>query len=879
MIQFSLIKKDGGVLTKKFDIVDGELVKNSKQCFLQQGKIETIELEFKDLPKFLDGLESNQAILHGVCVQAPTKVVAQRLLKQNPDAISRTKDNFFWPDQGIIMFDYDPPDGTKPLSKVKLLETMRNLHPALANAAMVWRPSASSNIISTDGTVLRGLRNQRIYIEYRNPDSMDEFMQNLERAAWDKGLGHIFITAAGTALPRCIFDMAVFSPERLDFAAGAACGDGLQPQKIYSTFESGPPVDFDDVGSLYDIERYHMQIEMAKQDVKVDITEARNIYKEIQAERLMEQQPLSKIKARKIIASRLKNKILPEDIVFANDMTTIKISDIIADSATYHGMVIRDPLEPDYGPSKAKIFADEESITINSFAHGGRVFHIKLDAEYYIKLLENFGSDIELLENWMDRIGDFTGTNADKEQIAKAVSKRTGVAKTTLLKDLKDKEKVIKQEKKELIEDLSHHQIAGRILAQFPKHTIATEGQIFSYNGANCWQAMGLNQVELEVAGRFDCLPKCSRRSDYVQISKHMYNVIQEDGFFSVKDPVIATQDCAWLLQSDGTVIQKDHDPKYRVRFLLPFESVPMDTPKPLMQGYLDWAFDGHPNQILLLQEIFGASVFSVLTRHWHKAVLFRGEGSNGKSTAIDILSGLIPPQYITQISPFQFSEPVYVAQLSHKMLNVVVELEKGQKLPAAAFKNVVDSSTLTGRPLYHAPFTFPSTAAHIFSSNYPIRTTDGSTGMKRRWLMLKFTNRVADEDKIPEFGSYIVKEEGAQIFNWALEGVQRLYKNKKFTETSFTKSLTHEMFMDTDPVNGFLADEDVILTNQQQPSLRVLRTGLYNAYREWGKEVGHRREEMLTKIRFNQRVADLGYELTKYNGKLTWKGIEMIVK
>lgn len=878
MIQFSLITKDGGVLTKKFDIIDGELVKNSKQCFLQQGEIETIELEFKDLPKFLDGLESNQAILHGVCVQAPTKVVSTQLLKKNPEAISRTKDNFFWPDQGIIMFDYDPPEGVKPLTKIKLLETLRNMHPALTNAAMVWRPSASSNIISTDGTVLRGLQNQRIYVEYRNPEGMEEFIQNLERAAWDKGLGYIFITAAGTALPRCIFDMAVFSPERLDFAAGAACGKGLQPQKIYSTFEAGPPVDFDDLGTRYSANRYEMQVEMAKQDVKVDITEARAAYKEIQAERLMEQQPLTKAKARKIVASRLKNKIMPEDIVFANDMTSIKISDIIADNDAYHGMVIRDPLEPDYGPSKAKIFADEESITINSFAHGGRVFHIKLDVEYYIKLLENLEGDTAVLEGWMDRIGDFTGTHADKEQIAKAVSKRTGVAKTTLLKDLKDKEKKIKEEKKELIEDLSHHQIAERILAQFPKHTIGTEGQIYSYNGANCWQAMGLNQVELEVAGRFDCLPKCSRRSDYVQISKHMYNVISEDNFFSCQDPVIATKDCCWVLQRDGTVVKKDHNPKYRVRFLLPFESVPMDTPKPLMQGYLDWAFDGTPEQMLLLQEIYGATVFTVLTRHWHKAVLLRGDGSNGKSTAIDILSGLIPDPYVTRISPFQFSEPVYLAQLSHKMLNVAVELDKGQRLPAAAFKNVVDSSMLTGKALYQSPFTFPSTAAHIFASNYPIRTTDGSTGMKRRWLMLKFMNKVADEDKIPEFGRRIVEEEGAQIFNWAIEGVQRLYRNKKFTQTVYDRSLAHEMFMDTDPVIAFLGDEDTVRVNIGQKNLKVLRSGLYISYREWGKQTGQRREEMLTKTRFNQRLADLGYEVKKTQGKLFWHGIEMVV-
>lgn len=878
MIQFSLITKKGGILTKRFYLQDGELIKDSKQCFLEKGEIDTIEMEFSDLPAFLDSLNPNQAITHGISAYAPCGMVAKRLLQKNPEAIARIKDNFFWPDEGIIMFDYDPPSGEKNLDKKELIEAIRNLHPELEKAEMVWRPSASSNIFGNDGTEYRGLKNQRVYIHYKNPESMQAFVRNLEKRAWDKGFGYIFITAAGTGLPRCLFDMAVFSPERLDFAAGGVCDDGLKPQKIYSTYIRGEAVDLDQIGFVGEDHRFEIQVEEARRDVKTDIGEARRKYKEAQAEKLMTIKGISKIKARKIVKSRLKNKLLPDDVVFANDMTPIPIIDIILNQDKYEGMVIRDPLEPDYGQGKAKIFTDDDAVTINSFAHGGRVFTVQLDKNTYMKLLEGIEDPGELLEIWTDKIGNFSGSTADKELIAKEVSRRTGVAKLALLKDLKDTEKVAREESKDVIDDLSHHQIAERVLAKLPKHIVATEGKIFSYNGANCWKGQGLNEIELQVASTFDCLPKCSRRSDYVSISKHLYNMIEDPPFFSASRPVIATKDACWILHRDGKVEARSHDPKYRVRFILPFETIDKDTPMPLMEGFLAWAFGSMTDsQVLLFQEILGAMTFGVLTRDWHKAVLFRGKGGNGKSVMADIMSGMIPMQYVSHISPFQFSEPVYIAQMNGKLLNVATELEKGQRLPGAAFKQVIDSSTLLGKPLYQQPFEFPSTAAHVFSSNYPIYTTDGSSGMKRRWLMLWFGNTVTDAEKIPEFGKMIVKEEGPQLFNWAIEGVKRLYKNKAFTKTDNHFSLAAEMFMDTDPLSNFLEDEDVLILDKNINSkLKALRSGVYAKYKDWHKNTGQNPRGALTKTRFNAKMEEKGFNLVKTGGKLHWQGIEL---
>ena len=879
MISLSLVEKDNGSLTKKFFVKKGELVKDSAQCFLSSGSVETVELEFSDLGDFLDGLKRNQAIIHGVSPHSPAKLVSRRLLPANPGAIARVKENFIFPDEGIMMFDYDPPANTTPLTKDELLGRLRNLHPELASAAMLWRPSSSSNIVGEDGKVYKGLANQRVYVEYRNPDNMDEFIANLNRIAWDSGFGHIFITAAGTALPRTFFDLAVFSPERLDFAAGADCGRGLNPWLPSSYFEPGNPVDLDNIGESYSVIRYESQVELAKESLSVTIEQARKEYKEAQADKLVgANADLPRYKAVKIVEARLRHELLPGDVIYTNDQEPISVRDIILEPADYDGMVVRDPLEPEYGAGKAKIFADDTAVTINSFAHGGRVFRVKLDFECYSKILEGMPTE-ELESRWLDRMGDAAMSNAQKDALAKNVGKRLKVGKTNLLKDMSAAAKQIKEERQQEVEDLSHHQIAEKLSAMMPKHAVATEGRLYCYNGENCWEPKSMNEIELDVARHFDRLPKCSRRSDYIQISKHFYTMMEEPDFFKYTHPVVATREGCWLLDiKNKVVVKRDHDPKYKVRFLLPFERKP--APMPMFTTFIEWAFEDEPAQVQLFQEVLGAILFGVLTRQYHKAILFRGGGANGKSTVLDIISGLIPDMYRTSVSPFQFSNPLYVAELAHKLVNTVAELEEGEKLPAAAFKTIVDSSMLKGRPIYEPPFDFPSTAAHIFSSNYPVKTTDATLGMKRRWLMFNFNNTIEEGERIPELGKVIVREEGSQIFDWAIKGLERLVQNDgKFTSTKANWALSGEMFLDADPFGNFLSDDDVVEVAMGNKNYHVKRAGLYTVYRTWCDTTGMPRREVLSKSRFNDRMEKKGFELKRVaNLGWCWTGIRCVV-
>ncbi len=888
MIQFSVLTKDKGILTKSYALSNGELIKDSSQCYLDKGTVEMRNIDFSDLPGVLDQLSTNQAIAHGItleAVQAPVPIVSRKLLPSTPGAVTRTLDKFFWPEDGIIMFDYDPPIGTEPLNKKGLIEAIRSLDPQLENAAMVWRPSASSNIVGEDDTVYSGLKNQRIYIQYTNPNGMEDFVKNLFRSAWDKDLGYIFITAAGIPLDRCVFDTAVFSPERLDFAAGGYCGKGLKKQVIRSVHIPGDVVDLEVISNHVDELRHDMLVSAAKRDIGGEIEEKRREYVKQQAISIADRQGITKAKARKIVESRLAHKLLPDDVVYSDDMEPIVIKDIIANAGHYDGMVIRDPLEPDYGKSKAKIFVDDEGVCIHSFAHGKQVYHLKFDIDYVMAKLETTAaSDLE--EVWQSHYNNLETTPIGKERAAKYIAKQIGVSKGAVLKEMTVLDKTKEDENKS--PQLTHNEMAMGVITSLGERVIATEGSLYSFE-ENRWVKRPSTTAMNKVIAMYDGCELCKTTSNYKAVTGHVIDLLDKPKFFSELPPIVATRDAYWQLDTKGAKVEKvPVKQNMRVRFVLPFESKEERKPKMLLT-FLEWAFEKDLAQIELIQEVMGAVFFGVLTRTWQKAILFKGVGQNGKSTLLDIITGLMPKEFTSDVSPEKFNDDNHKILLAGKLLNICPELEKGKALPSAAFKTIVDAGTITARAVYERAVSFESTAAHVFSSNHRLVLDDDSKGMRRRWLFFAFNSIIPDDQKIGGYADTIIKNESAEIFNWAMDGVCRLYKNNKFTETASNEKVAGQTFIGQDPLMDFLTDTEVVelltnapsaITPAAEKKFFACSRPIYAAYRDWfDQNVPSKRGNEALDYKVFRNIMDDRYEESRVDNKRGWKGIKLIMR
>lgn len=185
--------------------------------------------DLNDLKNHLDTLNSAQAVTWGVtkddsivvCTQGDTKAL-------QAGSIARTRENFkFRATPGVMMLDHDGlPDSE--LSALQFRDRLIAAAPALADAPMLWRPSASAGCVAPDGSILSGLNRHRLYIPVSDATLIPEAGKALETLLWStQGAGWCDVGVAGQRLPRCLIDVSVWQPERLDFAGPPVMEDGV----------------------------------------------------------------------------------------------------------------------------------------------------------------------------------------------------------------------------------------------------------------------------------------------------------------------------------------------------------------------------------------------------------------------------------------------------------------------------------------------------------------------------------------------------------------------------------------------------------------------------------------------------------------------------
>ncbi|MFA7195546.1 MAG: phage/plasmid primase, P4 family [Candidatus Neomarinimicrobiota bacterium] len=886
-ISFSIITKNKGILTKEFSLTDeGELKKDSSKCKLAVGFVKRIDIDFDEVGDVLAGLQLNQAITLGVPRIREGQLVAADLQDKHPEAITRTKENFSFNRSGfMIYFDYDPDPQGKALSKEELINELRHLHPALKTAAMLWRPSASS-FIYHDDEQLSGLTGQHVYVPCKNPENLEAFIATLKAECWFKELGWIMVSAAGTALERVIFDSAVFSPERLVFEAGAELAHPLTQKLPEAEYFPGRMIDLNSVELLNPsmIAPAKNLIAKKKDELSKEILKVRKEYIKRQAEALAESTGVKVAKARKIIDGRYEGTLLSQDALQADDGSVVLVRDILSNPDFYVGMTFRDPLEPDYGKCKAKIFVNEDgSVICNSFAHGGRTFRLKHDNETFDEWLQS--ADIEEIEErWKSMVMSAADSAVAESKLLEKLKLKLNVGLTALKQDLREfkKERSATMKSDGRVSDnylagltepdedseLTHDQIAELFIKQMPKDIVGAEGVVYQYNGKCVWEGLDLTDIQQLMVAKFDGVARCTRKADYKAISAHIYDKVRNEKFFANHRPCFATPSACYIV--DGRdIVETGHDSKYKIRHLFRFDADP-NMKIPMFLEFLDWAFQNDPKQVLVMQEVFGGILFGLLNYYFHKAVLFKGPGANGKGVVFNIIRSIVPPEYVCAISPFRLVDGPFMAGMAGKLLNLVPELPAHKKIPGEMFKQIVDSSIISARRLYQPPFEFVPIASQIFSSNYFIDSDDASEGMFRRWLLIGFDSVVEEKDRIGDYGNLIAQEEGPGILAWALEGAVRLLEQNGFTETKTHKNMMVQWRMRVDPVIGFISDEDWV---RHAPESMIGRDMAYRVYDDWCDAAHHRKlgkQEFVTEM-------DKRFSLIRHKGEWCYQGLQLI--
>lgn len=392
-IQLTLFSSDKPLTKRLYRDNDGKIAKRSTG--LASGTASRIDVNTaSELASVFSGLTPTQCLAYGVTQRLTAQIGSQKHLRGHE--ISRTRENFSWPDgAGVLFLDFD--GSFTPEDIPRFRDALHLAMPELEGVAHVWTRSSSSGIDDplTGETTRGGLH---CYVLIDNAHAIPVIGKQLYDALWLHGHGHYILSSGErpAALERNLIDAAVWQPERLDYAAAPILEDGLERHGgTVCEVHDGPLLVTKRVAKLTDDQEQRIADlkRSARDSVKPYVIEAR-------AAKLEALPSVEREQKRRQYLAADRGTLDPSILLHFADGTTVPAGDVLADLDTYKGRRLADPLEPSYGGSDARIAMITDSGKIFSHAHGGQTFRIlpePFDAPADVVALDVVPSDSEII--------------------------------------------------------------------------------------------------------------------------------------------------------------------------------------------------------------------------------------------------------------------------------------------------------------------------------------------------------------------------------------------------------------------------------------------------------------------------------------------------
>ena len=166
----------------------------------------------------------------------------------------------------------------------------------------------------------------------------------------------------------------------------------------------------------------------------------------------------------------------------------------------------------------------------------------------------------------------------------------------------------------------------------------------------------------------------------------------------------------------------------------------------------------------------------------------------------------------------------------------------------------------------YRDPYDIIPRAKIAWAMNDAPRIPSGAEGLFRRIEVVKFAT-IPKKERDPKLKEGI-KKEGAGIFNWAFEGLQRLRKQENFAVPAAIVEAT-EAFRKSNDVPGLFVEEECVRDHDAS----VKAAELYKEYRWWCEQNGHR---ALSSTRVAEDWQRLGFERYRTNEGTRYRGVRV---
>jgi putative DNA primase/helicase len=329
-----------------------------------------------------------------------------------------------------------------------------------------------------------------------------------------------------------------------------------------------------------------------------------------------------------------------------------------------------------------------------------------------------------------------------------------------------------------------------------------------------------------------------------------------------------------WLLNvQNGTVDLRTGElrPHRREDFITRLAPVDYDPTAecPLWMATLALVFKGDQELIGFIRRLFGMALTGVVRDH--VLPIFHGVGSNGKSTILNTLLGLLGPDYAMKapkdllVLKRNESHPTELAMLHGKRVVIAIETAGGARLNESLIKELTGADPITARRMREDFWTFEPTHKVILATNHRPKVRGTDHAIWRRVKLIPFDVIIPDDQAdqtVPER----LRAEYPGIFAWAVRGCLE-WQEIGLRPPDAVGKATSAYRTSQDVVGQFLTE-----CCTTDPADRVKASELFGAFKAWSERGAMK---VMTQNEFGEDLTERGFERFTNNGT-RYKGIAL---
>lgn len=217
------------------------------------------------------------------------------------------------------------------------------------------------------------------------------------------------------------------------------------------------------------------------------------------------------------------------------------------------------------------------------------------------------------------------------------------------------------------------------------------------------------------------------------------------------------------------------------------------------------------------------------------KSFMLTGDGSNGKSTWLNVLKCLVGEENYSTLDLSEFGDRFSTVMLFGKLANIGDDISAAYIADVAKFRKIVTGETVVAEEKGQPKFKFAPYAKLFFSSNSLPRMGKGKDfkAIKRRLIIIPFKAKFTKED--PDYIPFIsdkLRTESAMeyLIQLGLAALKRVLENKAFSHSKASDGEMNDYEELSNPVVGFIKEYGDAMENQTT-------LGMYRKYEDYCTE------------------------------------------